>query len=354
MSQFCLLRDPDRYVAQDWDLLKDEAARKHWLDLFENHFAEAMKAAAIQYGRGATRQMAAAGKQFGEVIASVRANPASLDGGALNVMALCRAREKVLRANRLGDPFGHAKIRENAAAAKFYPQVARKLHAMAGKDKWLHMIESIFAGNLFDLGSPMTLHLAHQPTDYIAALDRMKPRPWRVDDFDRLAADLPDAPPAKWGKVLIFVDNAGSDFILGVMPLARELGMFGTKVVLAANELPSLNDVTADETIAIVEQLAAMDSDLAALVHAGMFEVVSTGNDLPLIDLSNVSDELNAAAADAELVILEGMGRAVESNFTASLKVDTLWLALLKDPAVAARIGGEVYDCVCKYAPAQA
>jgi len=83
-----------------------------------------------------------------------------------------------------------------------------------------------------------------------------------------------------------------------------------------------------------------------------MFEVVSSGNDIPLIDLSEVSDELNEAAADAELVVLEGMGRAIESNYDAAFKVDTLHLALLKDPLVAARVGGEVYDCVCKYTPA--
>ncbi len=82
-----------------------------------------------------------------------------------------------------------------------------------------------------------------------------------------------------------------------------------------------------------------------------MFEVVSTGNDLPLIDLSDVTDELNAAAAGAELVLLEGMGRAIESNFDAAFTCDCLRLALLKDPLVAQRPGGEVYDCVCKYVP---
>ncbi|GAH88652.1 unnamed protein product, partial [marine sediment metagenome] len=123
------------------------------------------------------------------------------------------------------------------------------------------------------------------------------------------------------------------------------------KIVLAANELPSLNDVTADETVAIVEQLAEDDEDLATLITAEMFEVVSTGNDVPLIDLSEVSDELNEAAEGAELVILVGMGRAVESNLDAAFTADALKLALLKDPAVARRVGGEVYDCVCKYEP---
>jgi type II pantothenate kinase len=79
--------------------------------------------------------------------------------------------------------------------------------------------------------------------------------------------------------------------------------------------------------------------------------VVSSGNDSPLIDLSNVSDELNDAASDAELVLLVGMGRGVESNFEAEFTVDNLILALLKSNTVAQRVGGQVFDCICKYRP---
>ncbi len=352
MSHFALLSNPDQYVAQDWDLLGDEVARKHWLDLFESHFADTLKHASERYGRTSGKQVITARQQFGDIIKQLRENPASLPGGKLNVIELCRQRERILRANRLNDPFAHIKNRENALASELYPQAVRKLHAIKGKAKWQHLIQCVFAGNIFDLGSPNTMHLAAQPTDFLAAVENGKPRPWAIDDFDRLAQDLPDQPPIKWAKAIIFIDNAGTDFILGVMPLARELAMYGTQVVLAANELPSLNDMTADETVAVVENLAEADADLAALMQAGMFEVVSTGNDIPLIDLSNVSDELNAAAEGADLVVLEGQGRAVESNLNAQFKVDTLHLALLKSEVVAQRVGGKLYDCVCKYTPA--
>jgi len=82
-----------------------------------------------------------------------------------------------------------------------------------------------------------------------------------------------------------------------------------------------------------------------------MFDVVSSGNDIPLIDLSEVSDELNEAASDADLVILEGMGRSVETNFDADFTVDAIWLALLKDEKVASHFGAGLFDCVCKYVP---
>ena len=52
-------------------------------------------------------------------------------------------------------------------------------------------------------------------------------RPWRCDTFDALAAHWTAAvaaarrPPFK--RAIIFVDNAGADVVLGVLPLARAL-----------------------------------------------------------------------------------------------------------------------------------
>ncbi|HUT59293.1 MAG TPA: ARMT1-like domain-containing protein [Phycisphaerae bacterium] len=351
MSHFCLLRDPQQYVAHDWDLLLDRADRERWLELFQNHFAETMKHAATQYGRKSGKQTVAAQEEFFKAIADLRANPHGLANGKLNIMELCRLREGVLRRHGLNDPFGYIKDRENRSAIQLYEPAVRACHAMDAEAKWLHLIKSVFAGNVFDLGALQTMNYANESPDFLEMVENTRPRPWLVDDYDRLAADLTPAPPTKWSKTVVFVDNAGTDFILGVMPLARELALCGTKIVLAANELPSLNDITADETVAVMRQLAEGDEDLAALIAAEMFEVVSTGNDVPLIDLSEVSDELNEAADGAELVVLVGMGRAVESNFDAAFAADALKLALLKDPSVAKRVGGEVYDCVCRYEP---
>ena len=354
MSHFCLLRDPDDYIAHDWDMVADTEARQYWLDLFAKHFEDTAGHAAHRYGRGALKRVAAASEQFAAAVATLRNEPTALPGGRLNIMELCRLRERVLRGHDIGSPFQHIKDRENASAIDLYGHVVHELHTMPVEDKWLHLIGSVFAGNIFDLGSPATMHTAHESTDFLDAIDNIRPRPWAVDHYDRLAEDLPYAPPPKWTRAVVFIDNAGSDFILGVMPLVRELALEGVQIVLAANELPSLNDLTADETAIIVQQLSSIDRDLAALIDGQMFEVVSTGNDIPLIDLAEVTDELNEAAADADLVILEGMGRSIESNFDAAFSVDCLQLALLKDPLVAAHfVGAELYDCVCKYTPAE-
>ena len=77
--------------------------------------------------------------------------------------------------------------------------------------------------------------------------------------------------------------------------------------------------------------------------------IVSTGTGEPLIDLAKVSPALNQASADADLVVLEGMGRGVESNLDAVFSCDALNLAMLKDAAVAKRVGGTVYDVVSRF-----
>jgi len=353
MSHFCLLSSPQDYVADKWDLAADESAREYWLDHFAGHFKETLAHALGQYGRSARSKIDAAGKEFAELIEGLARHGGAMSDGQLNVLSLCRLRAEILRKHGLDDPFRHVKQRENASAVQLYDQVVSRHGALEGLAKWLSLVEGVFAGNIFDLGSESTMHLAAEPTDFFKAVEGLKSRPWCVDDFDRLAQDLPESPPTDWSKAVVFIDNSGSDFVLGVMPLVRELALYGTKIVLAANELPSLNDMTVDETVVVVEQLAARDDDLAALIRADMFEVVSSGNDMPVLDLSEVSDELNEAAADADLLILVGMGRGVETNFDAEFKVDTLRLAMLKDQQVAARLGASVFDCVCKYAPAE-
>ncbi len=354
MNHFCLLKDIESYVAHDWDLVGDDAdCREYWLDLFANHFEEVMGHALHRYGRSVNKQIAKARGEFTQLIAELRRNP-TLHADKLNILELCRLREKALRDNNLGDPFKHIKDRENAAAIALYSDVVHQRHVMPAHDRWLLLIRSVFAGNIFDLGSPATMEFSVESPDFEAVLNELPDRPWVIDDFDRLMEDLPTTPLGKWSKAVVFADNAGSDFILGVMPLVRELALAGTQIVLAINELPTLNDLTIDETIDIVERLAMIDDDLSALIDGKMLSIISSGNDIPLIDLSQSPDELNEAAADADLVILEGMGRAIESNFDAEFKVDCLRLALLKDEKIAARIGGRVYDCVCKYTPVQA
>jgi type II pantothenate kinase len=129
--------------------------------------------------------------------------------------------------------------------------------------------------------------------------------------------------------------------------MMRYLAPQGGEVIMAANERPTLNDMTIHDVRAWWPRILAVEPSLADLPIIP----VSTGTGEPLIDLSAVSDELNEAAADADLVILEGMGRGVESNLRAEFSCDALNLAMLKDVAVSKRVGGKLYDVVCRFHP---
>jgi uncharacterized protein with ATP-grasp and redox domains len=80
--------------------------------------------------------------------------------------------------------------------------------------------------------------------------------------------------------------------------------------------------------------------------------VANSGNDLPVIDLSSVTPELAYMANDADLVVLEGMGRGIETNLYAQMKCDSIKIGMVKHPEVAQFLGGRLYDCVFKFSEA--
>lgn len=152
-----------------------------------------------------------------------------------------------------------------------------------------------------------------------------------------------------WRKVLMFVDNAGADVVLGMFPLAREFLRGGAAVILAANETPSINDVTARELREILSMVCAVDEIFKTAFNDGSLQVVSSGSDLPVIDLTKLSTELCELSLCVDLVVLEGMGRAVETNLHAKFTCDALNLGMVKHPEVATCLNGSLYDCVCRF-----
>ncbi|KAI7846493.1 hypothetical protein COHA_000028 [Chlorella ohadii] len=96
-------------------------------------------------------------------------------------------------------------------------------------------------------------------------------------------------------------------------------------------------------------QVAAADPLLCKGISSRQLQVVPSGSALPVIDLSQISSELAAAAEGADLVVLEGMGRSIETNLHARMSCDQLNVGMIKHPEVAAALGGRLYDCVCQF-----
>ena len=61
----------------------------------------------------------------------------------------------------------------------------------------------------------------------------------------------------------------------------------------------------------------------------------------------DLSEKIKEQGAD--LIVLEGMGRAVHTNFYASFAGDCLKVAILKNRWLAKRLGGDMFSVMFKY-----
>lgn len=307
---------------------------------------------------------------------------ASLFEGAPTVLKLCGLRDRALRDLGFEDCFLDVKTAENAKALATLPSVLREIDAIRDPGARIEaLVRGVFAGNVFDLGAAASA-ARHADGDggFEATRAGLRRRPWCVDHLDAfrdawlecataettkdVVSDVVSF-PSPWKKCVLFVDNAGADVVLGMLPLCRELLRGGAEVVLAANERPSINDVTARELRALLPRVAEAErarhvfNENENVFNENVFQraldtntlvVVSSGSDLPVIDLSRVSAELVDAARGADLVVLEGMGRGIETNLFARFACDALNLGMVKHPEVAQCLRGTLYDCVCRFA----
>ncbi len=347
MTPFIKLAHPDQYVACRWDLASDPSARNYWIDFFRKQMHTSMTQgieSAVAHGEShasASKRAEQFRKAFNARLDDFHTSPGKF--GRVTILTFDIWRDQLLRQTGFLDPFALWKHRENEKMLKLLPAVCRQLDALHGPDQVHAVIKGVFAGNIFDMGVAATAQ-AHRENglDFFHVRDRLAPRPWLIDDFDQLINRLL-LPPHH--KAVIFIDNAGSDFLLGVLPFARWLARRGAHIVLAANEQPTLNDMSIHDLRYWWPHILQVEPSLNSLP----FSFASTGTSEPLIDLSNVSIELNHASADADLVVLEGMGRGVESNTDVRMTCDSLNIAMVKDAWTALQLGGKPFDLVCRF-----
>jgi len=357
---FPLLASPDTYEACRWELSQNQHHREYWLPLFRNHFPSLLEEAVREaLDRGEDEQAFRARtrislEKMNAILDDYLTHPG--DFGRWNIMTLCMIREEMLREQNIFDPYRLVKQRENAAALKVLPALLKELDSTPAEELPTLLAQGMFAGNIFDLGATSTLALFEggKSVDFRTVRVKLKPRPWLVDGLDGWLDRLKNGRPHR--AAVLFVDNAGCDIVLGMIPFARFLLSRGTQVILTANELPSLNDVTYTELVALVQGIAQWDPVIGQALAEHRLELVSSGNGAPLIDLRRVSPSLVEVVnrRQVDLVVLEGMGRGVESNFDAQLSCDAIKVAMIKDKGVADAMEGQLYDLVFRFDPAQA
>ncbi|XP_050258453.1 pantothenate kinase 2 isoform X2 [Quercus robur] len=378
LEVFPLLADPKTYEPNTIDLA-DPSELEYWFTVLSEHLPDLVDKAVASEGRteDAKRRGDAFARAFAAHLARLMEEPAAY--GKLGLANLLELREECLREFHFVDAYRSIKQRENEASLAVLPDLLLELDSMSEEARLLTLIEGVLAANIFDWGSRACVDLYHKGTIieiYRMSRNKMQ-RPWRVDNFDVFKERMfgsGDRKPPPHRRALLFVDNSGADIVLGMLPLARELLRRGTEVVLVANSLPALNDVTAMELPDIVAEAAKHCDILRRAAEAGgllvdamintldgskensssvPLMVVENGCGSPCIDLRQVSSELAAAAKDADLIILEGMGRSLHTNYNARFKCDALKLAMVKNQRLAEKlIKGNIYNCVCRYEPA--
>lgn len=275
----------------------------------------------------------------------------------LDCVWLCRLRERALRVHGFEDVFRDVKASQNDEACRMLPALLRRLDQMQDERVQMErLVRGLLAGNTFDLGANASARAfqdgestSGSVESFFETCEALPDRPWMVDDVDAYLQAWCDE--AAWRrdhrKAVVFVDNAGADAVLGALPFARQLAKRGMDVVLAANRSPSINDITASELETTLADARKNDEFLRNVGEK--VRVVECGNELPVIDLKDVSMQLASEAEDADLVVLLGMGRAVETNLHVELDCDCLRVARVKHKEVAQLLGGELFGCVVKW-----
>lgn len=346
---FCRLDPRWHYLPCQWDLSIDRDALDYLIPFFRTQYDRTLKLArrqmleAGQDEKETDHRLDQCRQRFNAFLDQIQDRPDQFERPTM--LTIDYMRDGLLREAGFPDPFYEIKHHDNEEVIGLLPEVCKDIDAHDDPlQRLLSVIGGALAGNIFDMGVTATAkRMLDKSLSFLQTRQSLPQRPWLVDDFDDLAARLLNGPAHT--KAVIFVDNAGADFVLGMTPLARYLAQRGTQVILVANELASLNDMTITDALQIWPEMIDAEPSLRDLpIH-----LTSSGTGEPLIDLRQVSAELNHLARDADLVILEGMGRALESNFYTRFDCDCLKLAMIKDTFIANHYGGNLYDVVCRF-----
>lgn len=343
MATLPQLKDVETYRPCEWDLKADAAGRRYWVDIFCNHIDVLMGAIGREHPTASAEKLASFESRYLGLMRQLDAEPERFE--RIDILVLDQLRCALQDEFGFPDPYRGIKRRENELALALLPDLLAELDATPAGELVEKLALGLMAGNLFDLGAVAAVERCQaQSADFLKLRAAQPSRPWFIDAVDAWRKRWGDGPAYR--HVAFFVDNAGADICLGCVPLVRWMLQKGSRITLVANSGPALNDVIMPELDELLESLAAIDASIATALADGRLGSVGSGGWAPLLDLTDLSGDCVAAIGDADLIILHGMGRAIESNFQARFSCDVLRMAVLKDEAVAQRLGARLFDCV--------
>jgi len=348
--RFCpLLLDPQKYVADTVDLTEDGDAREYWLHCLEESLPKFTERAIRSQSESPDVAVRAEAfkSEFLSRLHKLQDNPYAY--GNLTVRSLLDLREHCLAEFDFHDPYLKQKRKENEQAVELFPARLQHLSQLNWEKRLVQLAIGFLAGNVFDWGAKeVALLMEEGKLNFDSAIAAIGPRPWLMDNLDEWLKRM-RGPPHRCAA--IFIDNSGVDIILGVMPFVEELLRRGTKVLLCANNRPVLNDVTYAELELILQRVSPLSEVLSDALANGKLECLDSGQGSPCLDLTKLNKKVTDAMKKnlCDLLVLEGMGRAVHTNLFAEFKCECLKVAVLKNRWLANKLGGDMYAVIFRY-----
>ncbi|KAF1747896.1 hypothetical protein GCK72_024362 [Caenorhabditis remanei] len=353
-APFCLLVDKDG-KPDTIDFNNDDEARNFWIEILDKTINDMTKfAIASQKNCEDQDDVANRAKDFEndfvKTMDTIKEHHVAY--GNSNARNLLEVREQILQEKGFDDIYVQKKHEENCTAIAELPHVLATIDKLkeTSDDKTVleYVSRGLLAGNVFDWGAKEVVKMMNSESglSFQTAIDHVENRPWLFDGFDSFYEKHKD-----YKSVLIFVDNSGFDYILGIIPFARELLRNGSKVVICANSSPALNDLTYREMVALANEFREIDGDLTKFLENGQMMFVQSGQESPCLDARRVHEDLNEIVQKykTDLVVIEGMGRALHTNFNVQFKCDSLKAAVIKTQWLADRLGGKMFSVVFKH-----
>uniref|UniRef100_A0A1B0BSE3 4'-phosphopantetheine phosphatase n=2 Tax=Nemorhina TaxID=44051 RepID=A0A1B0BSE3_9MUSC len=350
-----LVKDSNTYQPDTLDLNKDKEAAAYWFPCFRE-LIEKFAQRALESQRATDTSAEERANQFRSSYLSKLQEYQSQSEShkVLGIRELLELNDAQLRLHGFTDPWQEQKKTENEEAVPLLSGRLQEIDAIkSDRERWLELVRGVLAGNMFDWGAQAVTNILQEDASFglNAALERIQKRPWLMDDLDAWLQRLQEEEIHKCAA--IFVDNSGVDVVLGILPFARELLKRGTKVLLCANSEPSLNDVTSSELTAILDCCNCSCPVLKQACSEKRLLVFGNGQRGPCLDMRTLPQDLCEALKtyQTDLLIIEGMGRALHTNLYARFNCETLKLAVVKNKWLAQRLGGDTFAVICKYEP---
>jgi len=99
----------------------------------------------------------------------------------------------------------------------------------------------------------------------------------------------------------------------------------------------------------VADRVAEMCPIIRNALSDDTLSVMENGSSSACLDLRRIDGKLAEAMKNADLIMLQGMGRCIHTNYHAKFTCDSIRCAVLKNQWLAKKLGSELFDVVFKY-----